>query len=159
MRNNPKIKSLAALKKTVQVLRGKKKRIVFTNGCFDLLHRGHIQYLKKARSLGNALIIGLNSDASVRRLKGSDRPATKQADRAEILAGLEFVDYITIFNQDTPLKLIKQIKPDVLVKGADWKKSRVVGKDIVEAYGGRVELIKYLKGYSTTGLLKNISNA
>lgn len=159
MKINPKIKPLPALKRALAALRRKKKKVVFTNGCFDLLHRGHIQYLKKAKSLGDVLVIGLNSDSSVRRLKGAGRPLNTQMDRAEVLAGLEFVDYITIFAQDTPLKLIAEIGPDILVKGADWKKDRVVGKALVEARGGKVRLIKYLRGYSTTGLLRHISNA
>lgn len=154
---NDKIKTLPALKKILKAAREKNKKIVFTNGCFDLLHKGHVEYLKKARSFGDALIVGLNSDASVRRLKGRGRPVTPQGDRAKILAGLESVDFITIFNEDTPLNLISHLKPDILVKGADWDKNRVAGKDIVEACGGRVETVKYLKGYSTTDMLKKIA--
>lgn len=153
---NPKIKSLPALKKTLGALRRKNKKIVFTNGCFDLLHLGHIEYLKKARGLGDMLVIGLNSDASVRRLKGSSRPLTKQNDRAKVLSSLEFVDFVTIFNEDTPLNLIKALKPDILVKGADWKKSNIVGRQIVESRGGKVKTVKYIKGYSTTRLIENL---
>jgi len=151
-----KIKTLPALKKTLKAIRKKNKKIIFTNGCFDLLHKGHIAYLKKARSIGDILVVGLNSDASVRRLKGIGRPVTAQNDRANILAGLEFVDFITIFNEDTPLNLITQLKPDILVKGADWSKDKIVGKDIVESYGGSVKVVKYVKGYSTTDILKKL---
>ena len=154
---NKKIKSPAVLKRILSSLKQKNKRIAFTNGCFDLLHRGHIEYLKKARSLGDILVIGLNSDASVRRLKGKNRPVTSQNDRAEILANLEFVDFVTIFNEDTPFNLIKKLRPDILVKGADWKRNEIVGKNIVESYGGKVAVVKYLKGYSTTGILHVIS--
>jgi rfaE bifunctional protein nucleotidyltransferase chain/domain len=156
---NRKIKTLGALKKILKTKRAQNKKIVFTNGCFDLLHRGHVDYLKKARSLGGVLVIALNSDSSVRLLKGRNRPITKQSDRAEILASLEFVDYITIFYQDTPFYTIKALRPDILVKGADWDKKRVVGKEIVESFGGKVKLIRYLKGYSTTDLLKKIKGA
>lgn len=149
-----KIKSLPALRKILAALRTKGKKIVFTNGCFDLLHRGHVEYLRKARQMGDLLVVGLNSDASVRRLKGAGRPVNRQADRAAVLAALESVDFITIFNEDTPLKTIKALLPDVLVKGADWDKKGVVGKDIVESRGGAVRLVKFLKWYSTTRILK-----
>jgi len=151
-----KIKTLPALKKILAALRKQRKRIVFTNGCFDLLHKGHVEYLKKARQIGDLLVVGLNSDASVRRLKGQRRPLTKQSDRAAVLAALESVDFVTIFNEDTPLRVIKEIRPDVLVKGADWNKNKVVGKDIVDSYGGTVKLVKFLKGYSTTKILEKI---
>lgn len=154
---NPKIKSLQSLKKILKTLRKRNKRIVFTNGCFDLLHRGHIDYLKRARSLGDVLVVGLNTDDSVRRLKGKSRPVTAQEDRAEILASLEFVDFVTIFKEDTPFKLINELRPDILVKGADWKKGRIVGRAIVESCGGRVKTLKYLKGYSTSELVKKIA--
>lgn len=154
---NKKIKSLTALKKIVHALRQKNKKIVFTNGCFDLLHRGHVDYLKKAKALGDVLVVALNSDSSVKRLKGKHRPVTAQKDRAEILSSLEFVDFITIFGQDTPLSVIKELQPDVLVKGADWEKNKVVGGKFVESYGGKVRVIKYLKGYSTSGLLSVIA--
>lgn len=152
-----KIKTLPALKKILKGNKKKYKKVVFTNGCFDLLHRGHIEYLKKARSLGDVLVVGLNSDASVRRLKGRGRPIMFQDDRAKILASLEFVDFIIIFNEDTPFNLISQLEPDILVKGADWDKNKIVGKDIVETSGGKVEVVKYLKGHSTTALLKKIT--
>jgi D-beta-D-heptose 7-phosphate kinase/D-beta-D-heptose 1-phosphate adenosyltransferase len=151
-----KIKTLPALKKQLAAARKKNKKIVFTNGCFDLLHRGHIEYLKKARALGDLLVVGLNSDSSVRRLKGPGRPVTGQEDRAAVLAALESVDLITIFGEDTPSKLIKEVRPDILVKGADWKKGKVAGAEFVKSCGGKVRFVRYLKGYSTTGLLARL---
>lgn len=151
-----KVKGKKALKQALISLRKKGKRIVFTNGCFDLLHPGHIAYLKKARSFGDLLVVGLNSDNSVKALKGKGRPITPERKRAEVLASLEFVDLVTIFNDLTPAKLIKDVRPHTLVKGADWRKSDIVGKDFVESYGGRVRRITYIKGYSTSSLIKNI---
>lgn len=132
------------------------KRIVFTNGCFDILHVGHIRYLRQAAELGDVLVIGLNSDASVRRLKGEGRPVNPEADRAEILAALKFVDYIVAFEEDTPLELIRAIQPDVLVKGGDYTPEQVVGRDIVEERGGRLVLIDFVAGRSTTGIIQKI---
>ncbi len=154
---NKKIKSLSSLKKIINNLRRQRKALVFTNGCFDIVHRGHVEYLKKARAMGDVLIVGLNSDSSVKRLKGKGRPVNSQKDRCEVLAGFEFVDFVTIFNEDTPFNLINELRPDVLVKGADWKKSEIVGSDIVKSYGGKVAVVKYIKGYSTTKLLKMIA--
>lgn len=134
------------------------KKIVFTNGCFDILHVGHIRYLRQAAALGDMLVIGLNSDTSVRRLKGEGRPVNTEADRAELLASLEFVDYIVIFEEDTPYQLIRQIQPDVLVKGGDYKPEDVVGRDIVEARGGQLVLIDFVEGKSTTGIIRRIRN-
>jgi len=151
-----KIRTQGSLRRVLRRLRKRGKRIVFTNGCFDILHPGHITYLRKARRLGDLLVIGLNSDGSVRKLKGKGRPITPQRKRAELLASLEFVDFVTIFNEATPLDLIKRIKPHVLVKGADWKKKDVVGKTVVESYGGVVKRIPYVKGYSTSSIIKNI---
>ena len=133
------------------------RRIVFTNGCFDLLHRGHIEYLAKAKSLGDILIVGLNADDSVRRLKGPARPITPQEDRAEILAALAVVDYVCIFDEDTPYELIQAVVPDILVKGADWTVDDVVGKDIVEAAGGSVHTIEFLPNRSTTNIIQKIA--
>ncbi len=130
--------------------------MVFTNGVFDLLHRGHVDYLQRARALGDLLILGLNTDASTRRLKGLQRPLMKQADRAEVLSALESVDYIVFFNEDTPARLIAKILPDILVKGADYQEKDIVGSDVVKAHGGKVVRMKYLKGYSTTRLIRNI---
>lgn len=130
--------------------------MVFTNGVFDLLHRGHVDYLRRARALGDLLILGLNTDASTRRLKGPRRPLMKQADRAEVLSALETVDYIVFFNEDTPARLIAKILPDILVKGADYQEKDIVGSDAVKTHGGKVVRMKYLKGYSTTRLIRNI---
>ena len=132
----------------------KKKKVVFTNGCFDILHSGHVRYLKQAANFGDLLIVGLNSDESVKRLKGQNRPINSQADRAMILGALEFVDYIVIFDEDTPLNLIQNIVPEVLVKGADYKKEDIVGAEFVETNGGRVELVPFVEGYSTTNIIK-----
>ena len=132
-----------------------KKKVVFTNGCFDILHAGHVKYLARARELGDLLVVGLNSDASVKRLKGETRPINSQDDRACVLSGLGFVDYVVIFDEDTPLNLITKIKPDVLVKGADYKDKEVVGSDIVK----EVKLIDFVEGKSTTGIIKRIKDA
>ena len=150
------IKKHEALKKIVEKSKREGKKIVFTNGCFDILHPGHINYLRRARQLGDLLVIGLNSDSSVRKLKGKGRPILPQDKRAELLASLRFVDFVTIFNDATPINLIKKIKPDILVKGADWQAKDIVGKDFVESYGGTVKRLSYIKGYSTTAIIKNI---
>jgi rfaE bifunctional protein nucleotidyltransferase chain/domain len=131
-----------------------RKRIVFTNGCFDLLHRGHIYYLAKARELGDLLVLGLNSDDSVTRLKGPGRPVNDQQARAEVLAGLAFVDYLLIFPEDTPLNLIKAVRPDILIKGGDYKAEEIVGYREVLSWGGRIETIPLLEGYSTTSIIE-----
>jgi D-beta-D-heptose 7-phosphate kinase/D-beta-D-heptose 1-phosphate adenosyltransferase len=139
---------------------GREKRngrcIVFTNGCFDLLHPGHIGSLQQARALGDALIVGLNSDASVRQLKGAGRPVLPERERAEILAALECVDAVVIFNEPTPREIIARLLPDVLVKGADWPGDQIVGREEVEAAGGRVVSIPVVPGYSTTEILQKI---
>ncbi len=153
---NKKIKILAALKNELSRLRRSGKKIIFTNGCFDILHRGHVDYLKKAKGPEGILVVALNSDFSVRRLKGSGRPINNEKDRAEVLAGLESVDYVIIFHEDTPYNLIKAVHPDVLVKGGDWKKTEIVGSDIVVSYGGKVRTIKYVKGYSTTNIISKM---
>lgn len=131
-------------------------KVVFTNGCFDLVHRGHVDYLSKARDLGDLLIVGLNSDDSVQRLKGEKRPISNQQSRAIVLAAFAFVDYVVIFDEDTPLNLIKSIKPDILVKGGDYNHDNVVGADFVESYGGRLELIPLVPGESTTNLVNKM---
>ncbi|MCF8085951.1 MAG: D-glycero-beta-D-manno-heptose 1-phosphate adenylyltransferase, partial [Desulfohalobiaceae bacterium] len=131
---------------------GQSRRTVFTNGCFDLLHRGHIDYLLRCKSLGNILIVGLNSDESVRRLKGDKRPVTREQDRAFVLAALECVDFVIIFEQDDPLQLIQTIQPDVLVKGGDWSPEKIVGREEVRARGGEVHSLPFLQGYSTSDL-------
>jgi rfaE bifunctional protein nucleotidyltransferase chain/domain len=151
-----KIKNLPEIANTLKNLKKEKKRVVFTNGCFDILHAGHIYYLTKAKSLGDVLIIGLNSDASVRKIKGSSRPVVCQRNRAILLSALEAVDFVTIFNEPTPIKLIKAIRPDVLVKGGDWKKENIVGAEFVQSYGGTVKSLPYVKGLSTQGLITKI---
>ncbi len=132
--------------------------MVFTNGCFDVLHRGHVYCLKEAKSLGDVLIVGLNSDSSVRKLKGEKRPILPQADRAEILAALEMVDYVLIFKEETPQKVISALVPDILVKGGDYGKREIVGSDVVESVGGRVVRIKTFPGKSTRNIIKRISS-
>ena len=129
------------------------KRIVFTNGCFDILHAGHAHYLRRAASLGDVLFVGLNSDASVRRLKGAGRPVQKAADRAYLLASLSCVSYVTIFTEDTPERLIREVIPRVLVKGGDWRGKDIVGSDTVRTHGGTVKTIRFLPGRSTTSIL------
>lgn len=131
-------------------------KIVFTNGCFDILHKGHIEYLAKASELGNKLVIGLNSDFSVRNLKGSGRPVQDENARAVILASLFFSDLIVLFNEETPYELIKEILPDILVKGKDYKKENVVGADIVQNNGGKIVTIELTEGYSTSSIIDNI---
>ena len=130
------------------------RKIVFTNGCFDILHRGHIEYLSKASDLGDVLIIGLNTDASVKRIKGEGRPVQDETSRALILASLRFVEAVILFDEDTPYDLISMIKPDVLVKGGDYTEETIVGADIVKAIGGEVVTIPLVEGYSTSGLIK-----
>ena len=132
------------------------KRVVFTNGCFDLLHPGHIELLEKARALGDALIVGINSDASVRRIKGEKRPVVPEQDRAFLVAHLTPVDYAVIFEEDTPLRTITELLPDVLVKGADWQIDAIVGKDVVERHGGHVETIDFVPDRSTSGIIERI---
>ncbi|NQU19138.1 D-glycero-beta-D-manno-heptose 1-phosphate adenylyltransferase [bacterium] len=152
-----KIFSINRLIEIISSLKKRRKRIVFTNGCFDILHLGHISYLKKAKTLGDLLVIGVNSDASVRSIKGSKRPINPLRDRMKILANLECVDYICSFSQKTPLNLIKKICPNVLVKGADWKNKEIVGADFVKSRGGKVTTIRFKKGYSTTNIIRKMS--
>ena len=148
-------------KKLVKVLgrlRSKDKRIIFTNGCFDILHVGHIDYLSKAKALGGILVVGLNSDTSVKKIKGPGRPINKESDRAKVLAALSSVDYITLFGESTPEKLIMELKPDILVKGGDWKVKDIAGGEFVKRNGGKVKSIPFVKGYSTTSLLKKMAS-
>lgn len=139
-------------------LRSRGQRLVFTNGCFDLLHPGHLQTLTAARALGDVLLVAINTDASVRRAKGLERPVIPQAERAEVLDALAMVDYVTLFDDDTPLALIVALQPDVLVKGADWGAGAVVGEPEVLAAGGRVERIAIAPGYSTSAILAAVRN-
>ncbi len=145
------IEEICALRKQL-----KDKTIVFTNGCFDLLHPGHIYLLEQAKSLGDILIVGLNSDDSVKRLKGEKRPIYSQTERAYMLSSLSCVDFIVVFEEDTPYSLIKSLKPDILVKGNDWELDKVVGRDIVEKKGGKIFLVSVLENYSTSMLIKKI---
>ncbi len=151
-----KIKERKELLRIIKNLKAKGKRIVFTNGCFDLLHIGHVRYLEKARTLGDALVVGVNSDSSVRKLKGPKRPVLPAKERAEILSGLGCVDYITIFDELDPLKLITSLHPNVLVKGGDWTKEQIVGRKVLERSGGKVVIIRFVKGASTSTLIETI---
>ncbi len=151
-----RIVSIDEIVKIRDKLKKEGKKIVFTNGCFDILHRGHVEYLAKAKELGDVLIVGLNSDSSVRQIKGEGRPIVPQEDRAIILSSLYFVDYVVIFEEQTPYELISKIVPDVLVKGNDWSAENVVGKDIVEANGGEVVLIELTPNRSTTSIIKTV---
>lgn len=146
----------ANLLRLLATWRFKEQKIVFTNGCFDILHLGHIDYLVKAAELGDKLVIGLNTDSSVRKLKGPNRPIQDEISRAMILASLSFVDAVVFFGEDTPLELIKTIQPDVLVKGADYNPEEIVGYDIVKAEGGEIMTLEYLEGYSTSGIVEKI---
>lgn len=137
-------------------LRKKGRKVVFTNGCFDIIHAGHVRYLKKAKSLGDILVVGLNSDSSVRSIKGVNRPIVPEKERAEVLSSLYFVDYVILFKEPTPKKLIMEIKPDILVKGADWAAKDIVGSDAVKKSGGRIRRIPLVKGRSTTNIIKRI---
>jgi D-glycero-beta-D-manno-heptose 1-phosphate adenylyltransferase len=142
------------LNEAIDFYRSQNKKIVFTNGCFDLLHIGHVRYLEQAHSLADVLIVGINSDASVQKLKGPTRPIQNQYDRSEILASLRAVQHTVIFDEDTPLELIKKIKPDVLVKGGDWKIPQIVGSDFVMSYGGQVQSLQFVDGKSTTSIIE-----
>jgi len=146
------------LERWLAYLRFKDKKIVFTNGCFDILHQGHIDYLAKAANLGDILIVGLNTDSSVQRIKGDDRPMQSEESRAVILAALQFVNSVVLFDEDTPYNLIKTVQPDFLVKGSDYKAEEIVGYDIVSAKGGEVVTIDFLEGHSTTGIVNRIKN-
>jgi len=137
-------------------LKAEKKRVVFTNGCFDVLHAGHVDYLNKAKAAGDVLILALNSDASVKRIKGEKRPIVSEEERAFILSNLKAVDYVTMFNEDTPQEIISELIPDILIKGADWSLDKIVGRDIVEANGGEVKTISFVTDQSTTNIIQTI---
>jgi D-beta-D-heptose 7-phosphate kinase/D-beta-D-heptose 1-phosphate adenosyltransferase len=143
----------------LQSVRGGGGRIVFTNGVFDLLHPGHLRYLQRSRGLGDALIVGVNTDRSVRAIKGEARPVTPEHERAEILAALDCVDCVVLFDEQTPYQLILRLQPDVLVKGADWSEKDMIGRDVVEGRGGRVVRVSFEAGYSTTSIIEKIAKA
>jgi rfaE bifunctional protein nucleotidyltransferase chain/domain len=153
---NKKIKSLSSLLKELVKLHRKGKKVVFTNGCFDILHYGHARYLQEAKDKGDILIVGVNSDSSIKKIKGKNRPIVDQKNRLGLLAALTCIDYLVLFKEDTPLRLIKRIKPDIIIKGADWEKDKIVGSDFVKSYGGKVLTIKLVKGLSTTNLIDRI---
>ncbi len=154
-----KLRSLDELLPELKALRGQGKKIAFTNGCFDVLHAGHVAYLRQARQTADMLVLGLNSDSSIKRLKGPSRPVNQQSDRVLVMSELSCVDYVVVFDEDTPMKLIRAIKPDVLVKGADYKKHEVVGADMVEKLGGRVVLVPLVQGRSTTNILRKLESS
>jgi rfaE bifunctional protein nucleotidyltransferase chain/domain len=151
-----KILDRKVLKETVQSLKKGGKKIAFTNGCFELLHVGHVQYLQAARAEGDILVVGVNSDHSVHQIKGPKRPVVPENERAEVLASLACVDFVSLFDEPDPLEIISSLLPDVLVKGADWAEDAIVGRDIVEAHGGRVVRIPLTQGASTTSIIEKI---
>lgn len=153
---NSKLYTSVSAQKLANRLRNQKKKIVFTNGCFDILHAGHVDYIEKARKSGDFLIVGLNSDRSIRAIKGPDRPINCQADRIKVLSALACVDAVVIFEEETPLNLIRALKPDVLIKGADWKIRDIAGAKDVMSWGGRVKLVRLVPGRSTTNTLKKL---
>lgn len=150
------IVSLPELVLIVAGLKQAGRRIVFTNGCFDILHVGHVRYLKSARALGGALIVGLNSDKSVKRIKGDKRPIVPERERAEVLSSIRFVDYVVLFDEPDPYHTIAAIKPDILVKGGDWSLENIVGRDLVESYGGEVHTIPFIEGASSSRIIEDI---
>lgn len=152
------LENIQPLVTVLDELRRQGKKIVFTNGCFDLLHVGHVRYLSEAQKLGAALVVGVNSDASVKRLKGPTRPVQNEKDRAEILVNLKSVDHAVIFAEDTPELLIKAIKPDILVKGGDWAIDQIVGGSFVQSYGGQVCSLSFIEGKSTTKIIEKINS-
>jgi rfaE bifunctional protein nucleotidyltransferase chain/domain len=151
-----KLKDLADLKSERDRLKSSGKKVVFTNGCFDLLHPGHTRYLRAAKAMGHFLIVGINSDRSVRAIKGARRPIQEQETRAELLSALECVDAVILFDEETPYNLIRELAPDVLVKGGDWQEDEIVGADLVKQAGGTVKRIRYVDGFSTSRLIKKI---
>lgn len=153
-----KILTLKELQPVLAILRATGKKVVFTNGCFDLMHTGHTRYLAKAKSLGDLLIVAVNSDASVRGIKGDKRPITSETDRMEVLAALDSVDYVVLFHEPDPGRIIAELQPDVLVKGGDWPIEKIIGRDTVEARGGKVVSVGYIEGASTTGIIEKIVN-
>lgn len=158
MNSSDKIYALPQLQQQLEVWRTQGQKIVFTNGCFDLLHLGHVDYLEKARQLGDKLVLGLNTDASISRIKGPSRPLQDEMSRARVMASLLFVDAVVLFNDDTPLELIKAVQPDILVKGDDYAVEQIVGHEVVIAKGGEVKTVPLVKGYSTTNIVNKIED-
>ena len=154
-----KLKSLEEIEAIVGAARNNDKRVAFTNGCFDLLHRGHVHVLREAIDCADMLIVGINSDQSVKQIKGPARPVLPESDRCELLGAMEMVDFVVLFNEPDPYNLISAIRPDVLVKGGDWNTDKIIGADVVEAAGGRVVVVPYIKGFSTTEIIERIKNS
>ena len=151
-----KILDRSTLKNKLEALRKEGKKIAFTNGCFDILHVGHVRYLREAKKAGDILVLALNSDSSVRAIKGEERPLVSEEERAEVIAALEFIDFVTIFPELTPLELINYLKPDILIKGGDWTEDKVVGREEVKKWGGHVAIIPEVEGKSTTNIVEKI---
>jgi rfaE bifunctional protein nucleotidyltransferase chain/domain len=151
-----KIKNLPEFKKEIEALKAKGQRIVFTNGCFDLLHPGHMRYLYAARQLGDYLIVAVNTDRSVKIIKGANRPIQSQDERTELLAALSFVDAVVLFDEDNPLMVLQQLVPNVLVKGGDWTEDKIIGADVVKKAGGVVKSLPFVSGYSTSAIIEKI---
>lgn len=156
---NTKIRNLSSLKKIIRNLKARGKKIVFTNGCFDLLHYGHAKYLEDAKRKGDILVVAVNSDSSVRKIKGEKRPLVNEKRRSGLIAALQSVDFVILFREETPIKVIKELRPDVLIKGADWNRNNIVGADFIKCIGGRVSTVKLVKGLSTTNLIKKIAQS
>jgi rfaE bifunctional protein nucleotidyltransferase chain/domain len=154
-----KLKSLEEIKAIVVEARNKRKKVAFTNGCFDLLHRGHVHVLREARACGDVLIVGINSDESVKQIKGPTRPVLPESDRCELVGAMEMVDFVILFNEPDPYNLIAAIRPDVLVKGGDWNSEKIIGANLVQEAGGRVVVVPYIKGFSTTEIIERITNS
>jgi rfaE bifunctional protein nucleotidyltransferase chain/domain len=154
-----KLKSLEDIKAIVGAARNDGKRVAFTNGCFDLLHRGHVHVLREARACADLLIVGINSDQSVKQIKGPTRPVLPESDRCKLLGAMEMVDFVVLFNEPDPGNLISAIRPDVLVKGGDWNTEKIIGAELVEEAGGRVVVVPYIKGFSTTEIIERIKNS
>ena len=151
-----KLKSLEITKNEIKALQQQGKKIVFTNGCFDILHAGHVDIFQQARNLGDALVVAVNSDISIKKIKGEKRPIVPQEQRMQVLAALEAIDYVVIFDEENPFKIIKEIQPDILVKGGDWPVETIVGREIVEKKGGKVLSIPLMEGISTTNIIEEV---
>ena len=154
-----KLKTLEEIKAIAVSARTNGKKVAFTNGCFDLLHRGHVHVLRAARACADLLIVGINSDQSIKQIKGPTRPVLPELDRCELLGAMEMVDFVVLFNEPDPHNLISAIRPDVLVKGGDWNTEKIIGADMVEEAGGRVVVVPYIKGFSTTEIIERIKNS